>query len=127
MLNYLLPQQAWFYGTYFGKQSQLDRNAVSICRYILAHGSSRLTLSELKRHLHMDDRSVEEAMEMLTNSHWVTHRQDGARRSVSWEVNATVHTRFAKPAADAKAQLAVKKAKMAAAGMRIAQSLHGCY
>jgi len=125
MLNYLLPQQAWFYGTYFGKQSQLDRNALSIARYILAHSSSKLTLSELKRHLHIDDRAVEEAMEVLTNSRWAGPRQDDARRSVSWEVNATVHSRFAKPAAKAKAQLAEKKAKMAAAGMRVANSFHG--
>jgi hypothetical protein len=127
MLNYLLPQQAWFYDTYFGSQSQLDRNVLWIARYILAHSSGQLTLSELKRSSHIDDRSDEEAMEVLANNRWVGPRQAGVRRSVSWEVNADVHTRFAKQAAAAKAQLAAKKAKMAAAGMRVAKSLHGCY
>jgi hypothetical protein len=125
MVNYLLPQQAWFYGTYFDKQSQLDRSALSVARYILAHSSAKVTLSELKRHLHMDDHSVEETMEVLTNNRWVGPRQSGARRSISWEVNATVHSRFAKQAAEAKAQLADKRAKMAAAGMRVANSLCG--
>jgi hypothetical protein len=124
MLGYLLPQQVWFYGTYFDDQSPLDRNVLWIARYILAHSSTRVTLSELKRHSHMHDRPVEEAMELLTDDRWVGPRQEGARRSISWEVNETVHTRFAKQAAEAKAQLADKKAKMAAAGMRVANSLH---
>ena len=125
MLNYLLPQEAWFYGTYFDKQSQLDRNALSVGRYILAHSSVKVTLSELKRHLHMDDHTVEETMEVLANNRWVGPRQTGARRSISWEVSPTVHTHFAKQAAEAKAQLADKRAKMAAAGMRVANSLYG--
>jgi hypothetical protein len=125
MLNYLLPQQAWFYGTYFGNQSQLDGSVLWIARYILAHSSTRVSLSELKRHSHMDERPIEEGMEVLTNNRWVSPRQVEARRSVTWEVNATVHTRFAKQAAEAKAQLADKKMKMAASGMRVANSLYG--
>jgi len=125
MLNYLLPQQAWFYGMYFGNQSEFDEKVLWIARYILAHSSTRVVLSELKRHSHMNDRAVEEAMEVLTDNRWASSRKIGARRSVSWEVNATVHAQFAKQAAEAKAQLAEKKAKMAAAGMRVANSLDG--
>ena len=64
-------------------------------------------------------------MDMLTINRWVGPRQVEGRRSVSWDVNTAVYIQFAKQAADAKAELEAKKAKMAAAGMRVTNSLHG--
>jgi hypothetical protein len=121
MVHYLLPQSRRFYSQFFRRASVDEADPTWIAGYILAHKLTTVTLREIKRAYHVDDeRRIEAAMVRLNNWRWVGAKQaDPSKRSVSWEVNPAVHTRFAKRAAKEKQWREAERKRVAEARRRI--------
>lgn len=118
MVHYLLPQQLRFYTAHFGAAAAGMEDARWIAGYILAQESERVTLRDIKRGMHADDRRVMAAMEILNEAAWVGEPEHG-NRSVSWPINPRVHALFAERAKWEKAERAETQRAIQEAAARV--------
>jgi hypothetical protein len=137
MIEYLLPHQEYFYRAYLNNNRSAEGEehpTHKITRYLLSHKCERVTLRDLRRSTHLDERTIKRAMcsddgaEGLVACNWVGMLQSGNRGGGTtwWAVNPKIYERFAERAREFGEKLARTKQKMREAGLRIGRAVE-CY